>query len=133
VIAVCAEKHTIPKDPKQQFMEILDDLCRTIPAVAERREMLVQILPMIDKVEAGGVMDAIIRSRSYLNSITDCGSDAIALVYNSGWSIGFEGDGGELVILISAIESIKPRKTGLEINLESGETIYLRFHCRVRG
>lgn len=125
------EKHTVPKDAKEQFLEILDDLCQKIPAVAERREMLLHVLPLIDKVEAGGVMDAIIRSRSYLNSITDCGSDAIALVYSNGWAIGFEGDGGELVILIAAIESMHPRKTGLEINLDTGETIYLRFHGKV--
>lgn len=128
---MAADKHRLPKDAKEQFLEVLDDLCQTIPAVAERREMLLQIPSLMDKVAEGGVMDAIVTSTSYLNSITDCGSDAIALVYNNGWAIGFEGDGGELVILIAAIESIRPRKTGLEINLETGESIYLRFHGRV--
>lgn len=125
------EKHTVPKEPKAQFMEVLDDLCETLPAVAQRREMLLLIPPLIDKVEAGGIMDAIIQGKGYLNSITDCGSDSIALVYSSGWALGFEGDGGELVILIEAIDSIRPRKSGVEINLDSGETIYLRFHGRV--
>lgn len=126
-----AAHQALPRDPKEQFLVDLDNLCESIAAVAERREMLLHILPLFDKVAEGGVMDAIVKSTSYLNSITDCGSDAIALVYNNGWALGFEGDGGELVILIAAIDSIRPRRTGIEINVETGETIYLRFHGRV--
>jgi hypothetical protein len=112
-------------------MTILDDLCQNVEGVAKRRSMLELIPDLMDKVAAGGIMDAIIQGKGLLNSITDVGSDSIAIVYNNGWSIGFEGSGGELVILIDYIESIKPRKTGLEINLDSGESIFLRFHGRL--
>lgn len=124
------EMHPEPKTPRQHYMDILDDLCQNIPGVAKRREMLLQIPDLMDKVEEGLIMDAIVSGKGVMNSITDCGSDSIALVYNNGWALGFEGDGGELVILIDYIDSIKPRKTGLEINLETGETVYLRFHGR---
>lgn len=125
-----AEKHPELKEAKAYFIEILDDLCANVEGVAKRREELLLITTLMDKVEEGLIMDAIVTGKGVLNSITDCGSDAIALVYNNGWALGFEGDGGELVILIDYIDSIKPRKTGLEINLETGEMIYLRFHGR---
>ncbi|HYF79924.1 MAG TPA: hypothetical protein VD973_22665 [Symbiobacteriaceae bacterium] len=124
------EKHPEPKTPREQFMEILDDLCQTIPGVAKRREMLLLIPGLMDKVEEGLIMDAVISGKGILNTITDVGSDSIALVYNNGWALGFEGDGGELVILIDYIDKIQPRKTGLEVDLETGETVYLRFHGR---
>ncbi|HYG58688.1 MAG TPA: hypothetical protein VD902_11580 [Symbiobacteriaceae bacterium] len=124
------EKHPEPKTPRGQFMEILDDLCQNIPGVASRREMLLMIPELMDKVEEGLIMDAIVSGKGVMNSITDCGSDSIALVYNNGWALGFEGDGGELVVLIDYIRSIRPRKTGLEIDLETGETVWLRFHGR---
>lgn len=122
--------HPELKTPRQQYLEILDDLCRTIPGVAKRREMLLLIPDLMDKVEEGLIMDAVISGKGVLNTITDAGSDSIALVYNNGWALGFEGDGGELVILIDYIDKIQPRKTGLEIDLETGETVYLRFHGR---
>jgi hypothetical protein len=125
------EKHPHLKGPREHYLEVLDDLCQTIPAVAKRREMLLLIPDLMDKVEQGYIMDAIVQGRGVVNTITDVGSDSIALVYNNGWSLGFEGDGGELVILIDYIDDIRPRKTGLEINLETGETIYLRFHGKV--
>lgn len=125
------EKHPELKSPREHFMEILDDLCQNVPGVAERREMLLQIPDLMDKVESGMVMDAIVHGKGVVNTITDVGSDSIAIVYNSGWALGFEGDGGELVILIQYISSITPRKTGLEIDLETGETVWLRFLGRV--
>lgn len=124
------EKYPEPQTPREQFMAILDDLCQTIPGVAKRREMLLLIPDLMDKVEEGLIMDAVISGKGVLNTITDVGSDSIALVYNNGWALGFEGDGGELVILIDYIDRIQPRKTGLEVDLETGETVYLRFHGR---
>jgi hypothetical protein len=124
------EKHPELKEPRAYYMQVLDDLCQNVAGVAKRREMLLLIPTLMDKVAQGLIMDAIVQGRGVLNSITDCGSDSIAIVYNNGWALGFEGDGGELVILIDYIDSIKPRKTGLEMNLETGETIYLRFHGR---
>ncbi|HWI61439.1 MAG TPA: hypothetical protein VNT75_06365 [Symbiobacteriaceae bacterium] len=124
------EKHPAPLTPREQFTQILDDLCRTSPGVAKRREMLLLIPDLMDKVAEGLIMDAVISGKGVLNTITDVGSDSIAIVYNSGWALGFEGDGGELVILIDYINTIQPRKTGLEIDLETGETVYLRFHGR---
>lgn len=112
-------------------MAVLDDLCANVPGVAERREMLLLIPELMDKVEAGMVMDAIVHGKGVVNTITDVGSDSIAIVYNNGWALGFEGDGGELVVLIQYISSITPRKTGLEIDLETGETVWLRFLGRV--
>jgi hypothetical protein len=126
------EKHPERMSPREQYMQILDDLCQTIPGVAKRREMLLLIPGLMDKVAEGLVMDAIVKGKGVVNSITDAGSDSIALVYNNGWALGFEGDGGELVILIDAINHIQPHKTGLEIDMETGETIYLRFHGRTR-
>lgn len=125
------EKHPERKSQRQQYLEILDDLCQHIPGVAKRREMLLLIPGLMEKVDQGAVMDAIISGKGVMNSITDVGSDSIALVYNNGWSLGFEGDGGELVILIDYILSITPRPTGLQVDLETGETVYLRFHGRV--
>lgn len=124
------EMHPELKTPREHYMAVLDDLCQNIAGVAKRREMLLLIPDLMDKVDEGLIMDAIVSGKGVVNSITDCGSDSIALVYNNGWALGFEGDGGELVILIDYIDSIKPRKTGLEINLETGETVYLRFHGR---
>jgi hypothetical protein len=124
------EKYPAPKSQKAQYLEILDDLCQSIAGVAKRREMLLLIPELMAKVEEGLIMDAIVQGKGVLNSITDAGSDSIALVYNNGWALGFEGDGGELVILIDYITHIKPRKTGLEIDMETGETVYLRFHGR---
>jgi hypothetical protein len=121
------EKHPELKTPREHFMAILDDLCQSIPGVAKRREMLLLIPDLMDKVEQGLIMDAVISGKGVLNTITDVGSDSIALVFNSGWALGFQGDGGELVILIDYIDKIQPRKTGLEIDLETGETVYLRF------
>lgn len=108
-------------------MAVLDDLCASRPEVAKRREMLLQIPSLMDKVAEGRVMDAIIAGKGVLNTITDVGSDSIAIVYNNGWSLGFEGDGGELVILIEYIADIRPYKTGLEVDLATGEHVYLRF------
>ncbi|HWI51294.1 MAG TPA: hypothetical protein VNT01_04055 [Symbiobacteriaceae bacterium] len=124
------EKHPAPLTPRAQYLEILDDLCGSSPGVAKRREMLLLIPDLMDKVAEGLIMDAVIHGKGVLNTITDVGSDSIAIVYNSGWALGFEGDGGELVILIDCIDKIQPRKTGLEIDLETGETVYLRFHGR---
>lgn len=124
------EMYPTPRSTKEYFLEVLEDLCKTVPTVAKRREMLMLIPELIDKVEEGRIMDAIVNGKGVVNSITDCGSDSIAFVYNSGWALGFEGDGGELVILIDYIDNIQPRKTGLEIGLETGEQIYLRFHGR---
>jgi hypothetical protein len=124
------EKHPEPKSPREQYMEVLDDLCQNVPGAAMRREMLSLIPDLMEKVAQGYIMDAIVNGRGVLNSITDVGSDSIAIVYNNGWALGFEGVGGELVILIDYITSIKPRKTGIEIDLETGETVYLRFHGR---
>ncbi|HLN65355.1 MAG TPA: hypothetical protein VK464_27855 [Symbiobacteriaceae bacterium] len=124
------EKHPELKTPRAHFMDILDDLCLSIPGVAKRREMLMLIPPLMDKVANGQIMDAIVHGKGVVNTITDVGSDSIALVYNNGWALGFEGDGGELVIVIDYITTIEPRKTGLQIDLDTGETIYLRFHGR---
>lgn len=121
-------KHEEIKSPRQHFMDVLDDLCENVPGVAKRREMLMLVPDLMDKVAEGRIMDAIVNGRGVLNSISDVGSDSIAIVYNNGWALGFEGDGGELVISIEHINSIKPRKSGLEIDMETGETVYLRFH-----
>jgi hypothetical protein len=121
------EKHPARKSPREHYLEILDDLCRTMPGVARRREMLLLIPELMEKVEQGLVMDAIVQGKGVVNTITDVGSDSIALVYNNGWALGFEGDGGELVILIDCIDRIERRKTGLQIDLETGETVVLRF------
>lgn len=121
------EMYPEPKTPRQHFMDILDDLCQNVAGVAKRREMLLRIPDLMDAVEEGRVLDAIVHGQGIVNTITDVGSDAIAIVYNNGWALGFEGDGGELVILIDYIRSIEPRKTGLHIDLETGETVYLRF------
>ena len=121
------EKYPERKSARDHYVAILDDLCATIPGIAERREMLMLIPELMDKVEQGFVMDAIVHGKGVVNTITDVGSDSIAIVYNAGWALGFEGDGGELVVLIQYISSIKPRKTGLEIDLETGETVWLRF------
>lgn len=115
---------------KEEFLHKLEQLAGQVPAVARRRSELTLICDLIDKVAAGGIMDAIIQSTGYLNSISDCSSHNIAIVYNNGWSLGFEGEGGELVILIDYIQTLRRRRTGLEIQLESGESIYLRFHGR---
>jgi hypothetical protein len=125
------EKYPADRSPREHFMTILDDLCLTIAGVAKRREMLLHIPDLMDKVAEGRIMDAIVHGKGVINTITDVGSDSIALVYNAGWALGFEGDGGELVIVIDYIDRIEPRKTGLVIDLETGETIYLRFHGRV--
>jgi len=106
---------------------VLDDLCESRPGVASRREMLLQIPGLMDKVAEGRVMDAIVAGKGVLNTITDVGSDSIAIVYNNGWALGFEGNGGELVILIESIADIRPYKTGLEVDLNTGEHVYLRF------
>jgi hypothetical protein len=126
-----AEKHPEVKEPRAYYMQVLDDLCQNVAGVAKRREMLMLIPDLMDKVAEGLIMDAIIHGKGVLHTMTDCASDSIAIVYNNGWALGFEGDGGELVILIDYIDSIKPRKTGLEVSLETGETIYLRFHGRL--
>lgn len=125
------EKYPQARTPREHYMAILDDLCQTIPGVAKRREMLLLIPDLMDKVAEGRVMDAIVHGKGVINTITDVGSDSIAIVYNQGWAIGFEGSGGELVILIDCIDKIAPRKTGLVVDLETGETVYLRFHGRV--
>lgn len=125
------EKHPERKSAREHYLAVLDDLCQSLPGVARRREMLLQIPDLMDRVEQGMVMDAIVSGKGVVNSISDCGSDSIALVYNNGWALGFEGDGGELVILIDCIDSIKPRNTGLQIDLETGESVMLRFHGRV--
>lgn len=124
------EKYPVPLTPREQFMQILEELCQSSPGVAKRREMLLLIPDLMDKVAEGLIMDAVISGKGVLNTITDVGSDSIAIVYNNGWALGFEGDGGELVILIDYINKIQPRKTGLEVDLETGETVYLRFHGR---
>ena len=121
------EKHPELKSTKDYYLTVLENLCQTLPGVASRKEMLLLITTLIDKVEEGRVMDAIVHGKGVVNTITDCASDSIALVYNNGWALGFEGDGGELVIAIEFIDAIKPRKTGLEISLDTGEHIYLRF------
>ncbi|HEY3364426.1 MAG TPA: hypothetical protein VGK74_05185 [Symbiobacteriaceae bacterium] len=121
------EMHPELRTAREHFMVVLDDLCQHVQGVAKRREMLLLIPGLMDKVEQGMVMDAIIKTRGLVNSCVDIGSDSIAIVYNNGWALGFEGDGGELVILIDYIDDIRPNKTGLEINLETGETVYLRF------
>lgn len=123
-----AEKHPEILPAKEYFMQVLDDLCLHVAGVAKRREMLLHVLDLIDRSEAGGIMDAVVRGTGVLNTVTDCASDSIALVYNSGWALGFEGDGGELVILIDSIRSISPRKTGVAIDLDTGEHVFLRFH-----
>jgi hypothetical protein len=115
---------------KAKYQADLDTLVKTTKAAARLKDDLALGLNLIDKVGAGYIMDAIIHGKGYLNSISDVGSDSIAFVYNNGWALGFEGDGGELVIALDYIEYIRPRKTGVEISLDSGEQIYLRFHGR---
>jgi len=124
------EKHPEPLTPREHYMAVLSDLCDRIPAVARRREMLLLIPDLMDRVEGGAIMDALVCGKGVVNTITDVGSDSIALVYNNGWALGFEGDGGELVVLIDCIDRIAPHKTGLEIDLETGENVHLRFHGR---
>lgn len=96
-------------------------------AAARLKSDLTQVLDLIDKVGQNYIMDAIVQGQGLLNSISDVGSDSIAFVYNNGHALGFEGDGGELVIALDYIQYIRPRKTGVEISLDSGEQIYLRF------
>jgi len=122
-----AEKHPEILPAKEYFMQVLDDLCLHVAGVAKRRDMLLHILDVIERSEAGGIMDAIVRGKGVVNTVTDCASEKIALVYNSGWALGFEGGGGDLVILIDAIQSITPHKSGVEIDLDAGEHVYLRF------
>ncbi len=124
------EKHPELQGTKEYYLSVLAELCEKYPMVAERREMLLLITGLIDKVEEGRIMDAIVHGKGVVNTITDCASDSIALVYNNGWALGFEGDGGELVIAIEYIKEIRPRKTGVEVDLDTGEHIYLRFHGR---
>ena len=81
------EKHPELKTPREHFMEILDDLCQNVEGVAKRREMLLLIPDLMDKVEEGLIMDAIVQGKGVVNSITDVGSDSIAFVYNSGWAL----------------------------------------------
>ncbi len=113
---------------KAAYVATLDDLCGRIPHVAARRDQLLLVLKVIDKLDQGGIMDAVIHSKGYLNTISDAASQSVKIVWNNGWALGFEGEGGEMVILIDAISRIRERKTGLEIELDSGESIWLRFH-----
>ena len=128
-----AEKHPELKSPRDHFMQVLDDLCQNVPGVAKRRELLLLIPDLMDKIAEGFVMDAIVSGKGVVNTITDVGSDSIAIVYNSGWALGFEGNGGELVILIDAITDIRPKKMALEIDLDAGEHVLLRFLGRTVG
>jgi hypothetical protein len=125
------EKHPEIKSPKEYFLQVLDELSGSLKSVARRRDQLLLITDLIDKVEAGYVLDAIVQGKGVVNTITDVGSDSIAFVYNHGWALGFEGDGGELVILIDYINQIKPYKTGLEIDMETGESVILRLLGKV--
>ena len=113
---------------KAAYVATLDDLCGRIPHMAARRDQLLLVLKVIDKLDQGGIMDAVIHSKGYLNTISDAASQSVKIVWNNGWALGFEGEGGEMVILIDAISRIRERKTGLEIELDSGESIWLRFH-----
>jgi hypothetical protein len=48
------------------------------------------------------------------------------------WALGFEGDGGELVIIIDYINQIKHHKTGgLSVDMETGEVVILRLLGKV--
>jgi hypothetical protein len=125
------EKHPEIKSPTEYFLQVLDELSGSLEGVARRRDQLLLITDLIDKVEAGYVLDAIVQGKGVVNTITDVGSDSIAFVYNHGWALGFEGDGGELVILIDYINQIKPYKTGLEIDMETGESVILRLLGKV--
>lgn len=124
------EKHPELQGTKEYYLKVLEELCAKYPFVAERREGLLLVTDLIDKVEEGRIMDAIVHGKGVVNTITDCASDSIAMVYNNGWALGFEGDGGELVIAIEYIKEIRPRKSGVEVDLDTGEHIYLRFHGR---
>ncbi len=126
------EKYPELRSAKEHFLETLDNLCESVEGVARRRELLRKMADLIDKVEQGLIMDAIVSGKGVINSITDCGSDSIALVYNNGWALGFEGDGGELVILIDAINDIRFRNGRVQIDLDTGEGVSLRFHGRQR-
>lgn len=117
---------------KDSYLQMLDQLCAEVPHVAARRDQLLLVLKLIEKLDANGIMDAVIHSKGYLNTISDAASQSVKLVWNNGWALGFEGEGGEMVILIDAIQRIRERKTGLEIELETGESIWLRFHGQWR-
>lgn len=119
---IAAWKHTFQTD--------LESVLTRSSAAARLKDDLLLVLTLIEKVGERYIMDAIIQSKGYLNSIADCGSDSIQLVDKNGWCLAMEGDGGELVISLDYIEYIRPRKTGVEISLDSGEQIYLRFHGR---
>ncbi|HLO01753.1 MAG TPA: hypothetical protein VK191_01360 [Symbiobacteriaceae bacterium] len=126
------EKHPEIKSTKEYFLETLDDLANSNEAVAKRKEQLRLVTGLIDQVEAGGVLDAIVQGKGVVNTITDVGSDSIAFVFNGGWALGFEGDGGELVIVIDYINQIKPHKSGgLLVDMETGECVILRFLGKV--
>lgn len=116
----------------EAYVRSLDDLCVQVPHVAARREQLLLLVKAIEKLDAGGIMDAVVHAQGYLSTIRDAGSQNVKIVWNNGWALGFEGEGGALVILIDAIIRIGERKTGLEIELESGESIWLRFHGQWR-
>jgi len=115
-------------DATVAYLRSLDELCGQIPHVAARREQLALIVKVLEKLDAGGIMDAVIHSQGYLSTIRDAGSQNVKIVWNNGWALGFEGEGGALVVLIDAIIRMGDRKTGLEIELETGESIWLRFH-----
>jgi hypothetical protein len=126
------EKHPEIKGAKEYFLQTLRELAESVEAVAQRQEQLRQVTQLIDGVEAGGVLDAIVQGKGVVNTITDVGSDSIAFVYNGGWALGFEGDGGELVILIDYINQIKPHKSGgLLVDMETGENVILRLLGKV--
>lgn len=126
------EKHPEIKGTKEYFLQTLEELAESNEAVAKRKEQLRLITDLIDQVEAGRVLDAVVQGKGVINTITDVGSDSIAFVFNGGWALGFEGDGGELVILIDYINQIKPhRNGGLVVDMETGEAVILRLLGKV--
>jgi uncharacterized protein YPO0396 len=68
------EKHPDIKSPKEYFLQTLDDLAGSNEAVAKRKEQLRLITELIDQVEAGRVLDAVVQGKGVVNTITDVGS-----------------------------------------------------------
>lgn len=109
----------------------LRDLAEQHAYIKQRYDQLLPIAELIAQSDQGAVVDAIVDHTGVYNTIADVCCDSAKLVWTGGWGLGFEGFGGELVILISYIQEVRRTPVGVRISLDSGETVHLRVQGRM--
>lgn len=114
---------------RERLVRDLERIEATDPSLAGIGQRLAPLLELLDAVDAGATLDVWIEFGGGHAVVADVASLVRELVWDAaGPGLGFEGESGELVLLLRHIQQVRREHAtgGVRVLLATGEALWFR-------